>query len=210
MRHLLAGSTLSAMLSYGTLQWVPTFFVRTHHLSQQRVGLLLSGLFGILGILGTLASGYLFDRLMRLKPAYAIWMVAVCQVVAVPLSAMAFLAAHLPSALVLFAVPVFIANFYLGPSLALVQSLAPLNMRTVAAALKMLLLNLVGLGLGPLLVGGASDLLKPHFGDASLQIALALSSLLSLWSAVHFWLCGRGLAQGLTAALQYEENCRQI
>jgi len=54
-------------------------------------------------------------------------------------------------------------------------------------------LNLVGLSLGPLIIGSLSDALKGSYGEATLSMALSIVSLLSVWSALHFWLCGRAM-----------------
>ena len=75
--------------------------------------------------------------------------------------------------------------FYLGPSLGLVQTLSPVPMRAVSAALVMLSINLIGLGIGPVLIGVVSDLLEPVFPDRGLALALSFT-LLGLISAFCF------------------------
>lgn len=80
----------------------------------------------------------------------------------------------------------------------MVQTLSPVQMRAVSSAVKMLCLNLIGLGLGPLLVGVLSDLLSSLYGDDALSVALAYFSLVGLWGSLHFWLCGRALAKQKT------------
>ena len=39
MRHLIAASTIAGMVSYGLTQWLPTFFMRSHDLSQSETGI---------------------------------------------------------------------------------------------------------------------------------------------------------------------------
>ena len=151
--------------------------------------------FGVLGAAGTFTGGKLADRFSRRRLEYGVWMIAATQVAAVPLWVLAYLVGPLALSLAFFALPIFVSMFYLGPTLALVQTLSPVRMRAVAAAIKMLCLNLVGLSLGPLIVGALSDALSTTFGNASMRIALSITTALSLWSALHFWLCGRALAQ---------------
>jgi MFS family permease len=105
------------------------------------------------------------------------------------------LADNLVTAIVLFIIPGFAANYVIGPTIAMVQTLSPVQMRAVSSAIMMLCLNLVGMGLGPLLVGLLSDLLTPHHGEDALSVALAFFTLVGLWGSVHFWLCGRALAK---------------
>jgi len=92
-------------------------------------------------------------------------------------------------------IPAFTGNFYLGPTIALIQTLSPVPLRAVSSAIKMLCLNLVGLGLGPLIVGGLSDFFTPKYGDSALHVALAIFMLIGFWGAFHFWLCGKALEE---------------
>ena len=195
VRQLLIASTISGTVTYGLTTWLPTFFVRAHGLSQSEVGLLMALAFGVVGAIGAFVGGKWVDRLSRGGLERGLWMIAATQLAVVPLSVLAYQAGPLALALVLFALPVFVSPFYLGPTLALIQTLSPVPMRAVAAAIKMLCLNLVGMGLGPLIVGALSDGLTDAFGEASLRVALSITVTLGLWSALHFWLCGRALAR---------------
>lgn len=195
VRQLLIASTLSGTVTYGLTTWLPAFFVRSHGLSQGEVGLLMALAFGVVGAIGAFAGGKWVDRLSERGLQRGLWMIAATQVAVVPLSVLAYQVGPLALALPLFALPVFVSPFYLGPTLALIQTLSPVPMRAVAAAIKMLCLNLVGMGLGPLIVGALSDGLTAAFGEASLRVALSITVTLGLWSALHFWLCGRALAR---------------
>ena len=56
-------------------------------------------------------------------------------------------------------------------ALAAVQHLAPATMRTTASASFLLINNLIGLGVGPTLIGGLSELFKERFGIEALRYA---------------------------------------
>jgi predicted MFS family arabinose efflux permease len=201
MRHLVAGSVVAGMMSYGFTQWMPTFFMRNHDLSQSQTGLLMMGVFGVLGAIGALVAGRWFDHLAQRGFQHGMRMIVLVNIAVWPFMVMALLADSLAVAIPLFIIPGFAANFFLGPTIALIQTLSPVHMRAVASAIKMLCLNLIGMGLGPLLVGLLSDVLTPHYGDDALRVALASFTLVGLWGALHFWLCGRALArQGVSAA----------
>ena len=196
MRHLLAGSVIAGLVGYGLTQWLPTFFMRTHDLTQTQTGLLMAGVFGISGAIGALAAGKWFDRLSTRGFQYGMWMLAAVPFVTLPLFILGLLAGDLSTAIALFIIPGFAANYAIGPTIAMIQTLSPPHMRAVSAAIKMLLLNLIGMGLGPLLVGVISDLLAPTHPDNTLGVALAYFSIVGLWGSVHFWLCGRELERG--------------
>ena len=76
MRHLIAGSTITGMLGYGLTQWLPTFFMRAHDMPASKVGLMMAGVFGILGAIGALVAGKLCDRLSARGFQYRIWLIA--------------------------------------------------------------------------------------------------------------------------------------
>jgi predicted MFS family arabinose efflux permease len=195
MRHLIAGSVVAGLVGYGFTQWLPTFFIRAHDLSQSQTGMLMAGVFGILGAIGALAAGKWFDRLSQRGFQYGMWMLAIVPFVTIPLFIMGLLADNLVTAMLLFIIPGFAANYVIGPTIAMIQTLSPVHMRAVSSAIKMLCLNLIGMGLGPLLVGLLSDLLTPHYGEDALSVALAYFALVGLWGSLHFWLCGRALAR---------------
>lgn len=195
MRHLIAGGIAVGLMGYGFTQWLPTFFMRTHDLSQSQTGMLMAGLFGISGAIGALAAGKWFDRLSTRGFQHGMRMLAIVPFFTGPFFIMGLLADDLTTAILLFIIPGFAGNYAIGPTIAMVQTLSPVHMRAVSSAIKMLCLNLIGMGLGPLLVGVLSDLLTPEHGEDALSVALAFFTLVGLWGTVHFWLCGRALAK---------------
>jgi hypothetical protein len=66
-------------------------------------------------------------------------------------------------------------------------------MRAMASAFLLFLINLIGLGLGPQLVGVVSDLLSSRLGEESLRWALVLTVAINVWSGVHYFLGARTL-----------------
>ena len=70
---------------------------------------------------------------------------------------------------------------------------AKLRMRALAAALVSFVINLIGFGLAPLVVGALSDLLRPALGAPSLRYALLVAGAAMLWGGLHFMLGTRHL-----------------
>jgi MFS family permease len=62
--------------------------------------------------------------------------------------------------------------FYLSASIALVQEEVRPDQRVMAGALLLLVMNFIGLGLGPTYVGAASDYFHAAHPHNSLQLAL--------------------------------------
>jgi hypothetical protein len=88
-----------------------------------------------------------------------------------------------------------------GPVLATAQALAKVRMRALAAALVALVVNLVGAGLGPLIVGLSSDLLAPSLGPSSIRYAILVPAVTALVGAAFCFARGaRYLASELERA----------
>lgn len=149
MRHLVIGAMMKGIGGYGLVSWMPSFLIRTHDLSAAQVGLLLGVGLGVIGGLGAFLGGYLNDRLSKRRAGAGLAVIAVITAAVYPFSVGAYLVPELWLCGALLVFQIFGGGMYLAPSFALVQSLARLRMRSVAAAVKMPAINLIGLGLGP-------------------------------------------------------------
>lgn len=197
LRHIAIGAALNSFVGYGAVTWVPAYLMRSFGMTTGEVGTALALIIGIVGGMGTYLGGYFADRLARRDVRWNMWLVAACIGGGTPFVFGVYLAPDATLALAAFLVPAATGALYLGPSLSMVQGLVPLRMRTVASAVLLFIINIIGLGLGPQMVGVVSDLLVPAFGTESLRYALLLVGLVNVWAAAHFWLAGRTLVQDL-------------
>jgi hypothetical protein len=105
------------------------------------------------------------------------------------------------AALLLSFVPGLLFNVYLGTSIATAHGLVGSRMRATASAILFLILNIIGLGLGPWSVGMLSDYLNPSLGAESLRYAMVyLVPTVLFWSSCHFYFAARTLREDLAAA----------
>ena len=86
---------------------------------------------------------------------------------------------------------------WLGPVFATVQSLVRPDMRALASAIMLFVINLIGLGVGPQAVGVLNDLLAPAYGPSAVRYSLLIVGLMNTWAAVHFVLGARALRADL-------------
>jgi MFS family permease len=184
---LAMASALNVFCIYGLINWAPSFLIRLHGMKARDVGALLGVIYGIGGGLGSFAGGLLTDHFGKrdkrwyLKvPAYAVMMTIPCAAGAIFLQGTALSLACLGLCAALQSV-------YLGPSLAVAHSLVPASMRALTSAVFFLVINLIGLGFGPLVVGIISDLLKPSLGVESLRWALSIIIIMGLASTILFF-----------------------
>lgn len=172
---LIIGGGLSAFASYGVTMFVPSFLMRSHSLSPSDVGLILALFVGLGGGTATFLAGAVADRLSRHDLRWQMYVPAVATLITLPFWPFVILVDRSAIAIAALAVPLSLGTVFIGPLIAAVQTLAPVRMRARAASIQMLIGNLIGLGLGPLAIGMASDLLRPHFGENSLGIALLIA-----------------------------------
>jgi len=192
-RHVIIGATLTALVGFGAIAWIAAFLSRVHGMQLGQVGLYLAFVIGILGALGTWLGGVISDRLGRDRPDWRLKFVAVTILIAKPLSIIFYLSDGLLLALVVFAIPAAVGSMFTGPTFAHIYSKVPSAQRPMATAVMMFLFNLIGLGLGPVMVGFISDMFAASHGENSLRYALVILQMSGLWAAIHFWIAGNSV-----------------
>ena len=190
-RHLGLAVILLFTMGFGLSPWYAAFMIRSHGMNTSELGVWLGLIFGIGGLTGTSLGGYVAARFFANDEAGQMRLSAIVLVLLVPCLVLFVLAPGKYQALVALTPLVVVANFTLGPTFALMQRLVVDEMRATTLALVMLLANLIGMGIGPQMVGVLSDLLAPAVGGHSLRYAMMIVSLVTLWSAVHYWMVGR-------------------
>ena len=180
-------SGLSAFVGYATLNWAPAFLIRVKHMSLTDVALWYSLVVGLGGAVGTFGAGWLVDRLSHRSPRWYAWVPAIAFVASLPFF-LGFL--WVPTwrlALVFLIGPYLFVNMYLAPAITVVQNAVPPAQRTVSSAILLFILNLVGLGGGPVFVGLISDRAAAQWGERSLLVGLgALAPVLLLTAGAHY------------------------
>ena len=184
---LMIAASSAAFLSYGKTTWATIFFQRTHGLTPGEVGLYFGLINGAAGIAGTWLGGKLADKYGATNRKHVLTAPALGMLVAAPLAYFAYAAGTWQIALVLLIVPTLLNSLYYGPTYSAVQGLVAPQARAMAAAVLLFFQNLIGLGLGPLFFGMISDILKPQFGEDSVQIVLYSAAFLGLIPAFFFW-----------------------
>ncbi|MCA8900439.1 MAG: MFS transporter [Hyphomonas sp.] len=166
------GSGATQFVTYGLGNFTTLFLMREKGMTLQEVALWYALVVGIAMSAGIFASGWAIDRFTRVtKQAYAI-VPAISLALAVPFYVGFVWAPTWELAMLFLIGPTFLNYFYLSSSIALVQEESRPDQRVMAGALLLLVMNFIGLGLGPTYVGAASDYFRASFPDNSLQIAL--------------------------------------
>ena len=200
-RHMSLGAGLNAFCGYATINWTASFMIRTHGMSTGELGTWLSLIIGLGGAIGVFGGGLLADRLATRDKRWYTWLPSAAGFIAVPFMASVYLVDSAYVALLLTVIPGLLFQVYLGNTIATTHAIVSPRMRATASAVLFLILNIIGLGAGPWVVGALSDYLAPTLGSESLRYAmLYVMPAVMAWSATHYWLAGRSLADDFANA----------
>lgn len=188
--QLIGIGTLVHLVAYGQGAFIAAHFARTHGLDYAEIGLKLGLMVLIAGASGAYLGGKLGDWLDTNRPAVSLLACGAVFLLSIPATILAIYSENVNMAMVLFGVQTFAATFYYGPTYSAVQTVATDRTRAMAIAIFLMISGLIGLGLGPVLVGALSDFFAA--GDVAaegpaLQKALAILALFNVWTAFHFW-----------------------
>lgn len=149
--------TMISFLGYGHAVFMPQMYARSYGLDLRTIGT-ISALTALLaGGLGTFLGGVLADRAAKSDVRAYITMPAIALLVGTPFFLIALTTKNLTLTIAMLAFPTFLNAMWYGPIYAAVQGLSPVRMRATAVAIMLFVINMIGLGLGPLLIGIGSD-----------------------------------------------------
>ena len=204
-RHLAFAAALHNFAVYGVGNWYAAFLMRSHGMNVAKAGTILAICTVIGGAAGTYFGGTLSDRLAarRHDSRYYLWVPALSLIIGFPLSQGVLLFEDTSIVIALLTPVVMCSAAYLAPSITATYGLVGIRERALASAVLLFIINLIGLGLGPLFAGLASDQLRQMFLERGLSEAAALGEGLrwslriivaaNLWSAAHYFIATRTL-----------------
>ena len=201
--HIVIGVTLTSMIGYGLAAFGPSYMQRSLDMTLLQIAWIVAPILGVVGAASTIIGGRLADRLAKRHGMHSqSWMVAVLKLIALPFALAFYWLDSWELALSAYVIALLFQNSYLGPSFAMIQSLAPQKVRALWAAITLLVINMVGLGIGPVAVGRISDALYPTYGEDSLRYAMLVFAAITPWAIFHYWRAGVLLKQQQQARAQ--------
>lgn len=225
--HVVAGATIASFIGYGVGQFTTSFLIRTHGLNLQQAALLFGVILGVMAAIGVFLSGYLSDKMAKTRPTSLSWLPALGMGLSVPLYAIGYSVDNLWLAMPFLMIAAMIHYFYLGPMYAVSGGVVDSRMRASAVAVTLFVVNLLGYGLGPPIIGALSTFLKSSFltgadlgltldickaavaltaeqlatcvsADArGLQWSIIIFNALYAWAALHYLLAGKTLVRDM-------------
>ncbi len=161
----------------GFAVWMPTFFHRNFGLTVGHAGLLFGAVTILAGLAGSLAGGWLSDRLRRTDRTADLLVSGWGLLLGMPLAAAAIAAPSLniSIAFLFFAEAMLFLN--MGPLNAAIISVTRLEKRSMAFAANIFVIHLLGDAASPTLIGWGSD----HFGLTRSLLAACLALGIGGW-----------------------------
>lgn len=164
-------ASFSSLCGYGLALWTPSILIRSFGLDMLSTAHFFASLLLIGGTIGVFAGGWLADRLGAVDRGWYAKLPAIAWLITAPAFLAGLMAPDLRLAWLLLLIPNALNILWLGPVVTAVQHLVPREMRSTASASFLLINNLIGLGVGPLLMGAISDSLTASYGTEALRYA---------------------------------------
>jgi len=164
-------ASCSSLAGYGLAAWTPSVLERSFGFGLIERGHFLASIFIVGGTFGVFAGGWLADRLGQRDRSWYARLPAIAWLITAPTFVLGLMITNPWAAWPLLLIPNALNILWLGPVTTAVQHLVPRELRATASASFLLINNLIGLGVGPMLIGALSDMFKTRFGTEALRYA---------------------------------------
>lgn len=163
---------------------------------------------GAASAIGLLLGGFLADRVARRGARWYAGVPAIGVLLSGPLYMLGFIQQNWIVSMLLLVIPGVLHFTYLGPTVSMLHNYVRANERATASAILLLLTSLIGLGLGPWIVGLIIDALIASTGSQAVgtRYGMVISSLFYLWGAGHYFWAIRSFFNDLPALRDSAKN----
>ena len=191
------GFGLHYVASYSASSWTASYFIRVHGWTAGEFGIWFGFATMIFGSLGMLTGGRLSDRMSARGRREGTLIVArASMLITIPIAVAAYLAPNSTVAMCLVAAHTFFLLLVPGIAPAAIQQMMPPNLRGQGAAIYLFIVNLLGLGIGPVATGWltqhvfANDKLI-HYSMTTVAVAAGLAAVVILTAGIKPFVAAR-------------------
>lgn len=198
LRFLMIAVGLHAFVLHTVGAWSAPFYSRVFKLPLGQVGFYLAVVIGVSGMIGMTVGAVLASHLIKRDIRWYMWIPALAGILGMLVIAAQFLVDDLRLSLAFGFLGGILTNMWGPCTMTCAQSLSPPAMRAFTAASVQFASSVVGLGVGPMLIGHVSDqlILMGHVSD-SLRYAVVASLLVGAAAVPAFLLVGAHLRDDL-------------
>ena len=207
-------AAIKAFIGYGHAPFTASFFFRNHGeevaslaamfglKSAGFLGLALGLMGGAAGVISSWLGGFIADQAAKRDLRAYMSVPAIASLLSPCAFVFAMLVDSAVAALFILLIPGLLGSLWYGPVYATAQGLVPIQMRATTASIMLFIINMVGLGLGPLAVGVLSDILAGPMGMGSaegVRWALIISAMLGVGAFGLFWMARRTIREEMVS-----------
>lgn len=201
MVSLLLGGVFVCVSANAFLVGIPLYLIRVHEVPIAELGVALGLLMGGLGGVGAIVIGGICDKLSEKDLRWRPWTILLTGLVAFPFIVWFLYSSDKQTAYIAYVVPGLVGLLYASISYTAMQELVPVRMRAMASAVMLLCLTLIGIGLGPVILGMISDFYAAELGQYSIRHALTLILVFNVLSIGFYLDAARHYRKGVQVAL---------
>lgn len=190
-RYAALGAGFNAFLGYGSLNFMPSFAIRIYEVPIGVVGTWLALIAGLAGATGVYAGGHLSDHFGKRDDRWPCWVPGASTLLAGVLLLPMMLSGN---QYVMWSIYILVAlcqAMFLGPTIAMAHALVGPRYRALSSSVLFFVLNIIGLGFGPLTVGAISDALAPSMGVDSIRWAIMSTAVAAVVGAAFYFNAAR-------------------
>ena len=191
LRWVLLGGAIGTFVNIGLIQWLPNFFIRSHGLSLQQIGLFFGPVLAAGMLAGMLFGGWVGNRIAARSLTDLIWLSAWSMIVLIPIYLLIFWLDSLVAALVATFLGTALSVVYSPAYSGAWQTLCDSRARGTAAGIASFINAMIGGAICSYLVGVLSDYWAPTYGTESLRYALMASMSIPLLAFGSFLVAAR-------------------
>ncbi len=174
---IIVGTGCLSIATYGLFTWTPAYFIRVFDYTPRMIGITFGSIILITGTSGLLLGSYLADRIFSQGRITAhLDMIIVLTAIGIFPAALLMTVVTPGTALACLAVLLFCLSVHTGLSPAALQLITPNELRGQVIAIYMFVINLVGLGVGPMIIALITD----RYYEDTLAVGKSMSITLSL------------------------------
>ena len=197
LRLLAIGVGVFNVYGYAGAIWLPSYFIRSHGMSAAEAGAWLGFGAAVGGVIGSFASGIIVDALSKHDERWRLRVPSIGFLLGFPLTivilllpggaAVTLFGAQVPGVALVTVLTAFLTSLWMAPSFAVAARLVAPERRAQATALLVVIINVMGTALGPVIAGFVSEALTVRFENEALRYSLLTMSVLIAVGGLIFW-----------------------
>jgi len=197
---LLIGFCFTTFTQFGFGTWAAPFLGRIYRLNTAQIGVYIGTVRAGAGLVATLIGGYLSDWGGRRDIRWKTYVSGISSVLACP-GVLLFVFSHsLFWCIVGFTIVSAASPVHVGPIVAVSHSVVKVGMRAFATSVIYLISELIGLGLGPFLIGVFNDHYGHRLGVDVIRYSMATAGVTTFVGGLLFCAAAQFLVRDMAQA----------